>query len=67
MSRKTVAVPTPVSEPYWEALARHELTVQRCGNCGLRNFYPHLSCGAQEFEWVGCTDSRLVEPSGRRH
>jgi uncharacterized OB-fold protein len=58
MSKKAVAVPTPVSEPYWQALVRHELTVQSCGSCGRRNFYPRLSCpacGAQRFEWLRCT------------
>lgn len=58
MSKKAVAVPTPVSEPYWAALARHELTVQRCGSCGRHNFYPRLSCpacGARRLAWVRCT------------
>jgi uncharacterized OB-fold protein len=29
---------------YWEALARHELYVQRCRDCGTTRFYPRAVC-----------------------
>ena len=31
---------------FWEALARHELYVQRCRDCGTRRFYPRALCPA---------------------
>jgi uncharacterized OB-fold protein len=58
MGKKAIPVPTPVSEPYWAALARHELTVQLCGSCGQHNFYPRLSCpacGSRQLGWMSCT------------
>jgi uncharacterized OB-fold protein len=58
MGKKAIPVPTPVSEPYWAALARRELTVQLCGRCGHRNFYPRLSCpvcGSRQLSWTPCT------------
>lgn len=29
---------------YWEALARHELVFQRCGQCGTQRFYARAVC-----------------------
>jgi len=48
------------SRGYWEALARHELYVQRCGACGTTRFYPRAVCPA-------CLSSRVewIRASGR--
>lgn len=46
--------PSPVSEPFWAACSRHELTAQRCVRCGQVQFYPRstcTSCGSVELEW----------------
>jgi hypothetical protein len=43
------------SRGYWEALARHELYVQRCRACGTKRFYPRALCPAclsSETEWL---------------
>jgi len=43
------------SRGYWEALARHELYVQRCRDCGTRRFYPRAlcpSCLSSATEWL---------------
>ena len=32
------------SRGFWEALARHELYVQRCRSCGTVRFYPRAVC-----------------------
>jgi hypothetical protein len=43
------------SRGHWEALARHELYVQRCGECGLLRFPPRAVCTAclsSAVEWV---------------
>jgi uncharacterized OB-fold protein len=43
------------SRGYWEALARHELYLQRCRACGTFRFYPRAlcpSCLSDATEWV---------------
>ena len=54
-------VPTPTSQPYWDALARHELHLQHCDACGAWVHYPRNRC-------PGCLSDRLswrrVEPHG---
>lgn len=45
---------TPDNRPFWEAARRHELRLQRCGECG-RFWYPPgpvcPDCLAEHFEW----------------
>jgi len=45
------------SKPFWDACKRHELTLQRCRNCGqLRNPSPICQkCLSMESEWVTVT------------
>jgi uncharacterized protein len=33
-----------VTAPFWEAVDRHELVVQRCDDCGQVVFYPRAHC-----------------------
>jgi uncharacterized OB-fold protein len=43
------------SAPWWEAVRRHELTVQRCGGCGTLRFPPRAVCNrcrSREWAWV---------------
>jgi uncharacterized protein len=41
------------SREWWDALARHELTVQQCGQCGVRRWPARAICGAcSSFEWA---------------
>jgi uncharacterized OB-fold protein len=43
------------SRGYWEALARHELYVQRCRDCDTKRFPPRAvcpSCLSSATEWV---------------
>ncbi len=37
-------LPTPVSRPYWDALALEKLVVQRCDACGSWVHYPRIRC-----------------------
>ncbi|MCB1362761.1 OB-fold domain-containing protein [Hoeflea sp. CAU 1731] len=41
-----IAAPEPTrdSQPYWGALARHELMFQRCADCGTWRHYPRPVC-----------------------
>jgi uncharacterized OB-fold protein len=32
------------SRGYWEALARHEIYLQRCRDCGVLRYYPRALC-----------------------
>ncbi|MBW8483676.1 Zn-ribbon domain-containing OB-fold protein [Actinomadura parmotrematis] len=43
------------SAPWWEAVRRHELTVQRCGGCGALRFPARAVCNrcrSLEYEWT---------------
>ncbi len=47
--------PSPLTQPFWDATARGELLLQRCGACGAHVFYPRhncTACGARALEWV---------------
>ena len=53
--RKTLPRIDEESRGYWEALARHELYLQRCRGCGTMRFYPRALCPrclASATEWV---------------
>ena len=43
------------SKGFWEACQRHELYLQRCGECGAFRYYPRAlcpSCLSDRTEWV---------------
>ncbi len=44
--RRPVPVPDERSAPFWEAAARHVLTVARCSNCGTFAIPPDIACSA---------------------
>ncbi len=41
---KPLPVPDADSKPFWEACAKHELSLQRCGDCGAWRFPPSPLC-----------------------
>jgi uncharacterized OB-fold protein len=41
-----VPVPDELSAPYWEAAARHVLTLSRCSDCGTLTHPPDVVCDA---------------------
>jgi len=46
------------NRPWWEALQRHELYIQKCRNCGDKRYYPRAlctSCMSSSIEWVKCS------------
>jgi len=54
--------PTPLSQPFWDALADGRLSIQRCDRCAALVFYPRLrcpSCASADLTWED------VEPVGR--
>jgi uncharacterized OB-fold protein len=55
--------PTPLSKPYWDALAERRLTFQHCGKCGHNWLPPRAECpeclGA-EWEWQAASGKGRV-------
>lgn len=41
-----VPVPTPTSQPFWDALAEGRVEIQRCDDCGEWVYYPRARCPA---------------------
>jgi uncharacterized OB-fold protein len=51
------------SAPWWEAVRRHELTVQRCQSCGTLRFPARAICNrcrGLDYEWVAATGTGRV-------
>lgn len=47
-----------VARPWWDALARHEIAMQRCNACAAWVFYPRAFCpvcGGRELTWTSVT------------
>lgn len=48
----------PRHVPFWQAAARHELWIQRCGRCGTHQFFARpfcLACEAEDVAWVAAS------------
>ncbi len=59
-----IPYPTPTAQPFWDALAREELLIQRCRACGAWVHYPRgrcTTCMADDLGWES------VEPVGTIH
>ena len=52
---------TPTSAPFWEALDRGELLLQRCGACGTWVHYPRVRCPSCLSDQLGW---ERVDPTG---
>ena len=51
---KPLPVPTATSQPFWEALTRHEVHIQQCAACRAWVYYPRAFCPkclSPELEW----------------
>jgi uncharacterized OB-fold protein len=57
---KPVLVPDPVSRPFWDGCARHQLLIQQCASCGQHRHPPGPACPR-----CGSREARWVEASGR--
>ncbi len=52
---KPLPEPTLDSQPFWDALKKHRLELQKCGNCGKIRHYPRPvcdACSSMKVEWV---------------
>ena len=55
---KPLPKPTPISRPFWDAAKRHELMLQRCGNCLKFVYYPRPRCPycmSDQLQWQRCS------------
>ena len=59
--------PLPVideeTRPWWEALQRHELYVQKCRDCGDLRYHPRAQCTnclSPRTEWIRCSGRGTV-------
>ena len=46
------------NRPWWEALQRHELYIQKCGKCGDVRYYPRAlctNCMSSDTQWIKCS------------
>jgi uncharacterized OB-fold protein len=58
---KTLPVPGALDSPYWQGLRRREVLVQRCSDCGVKQWYPREVCSRCHSFALGWTP---VEPVG---
>lgn len=61
---RPIPYPTPTAQPFWDALARNELALQRCRACGAWIHYPRsrcTACMAPDLGW------EPIEPTGTIH
>ncbi len=55
---KPLPVPSPESEPFWQAAKQHRLAIQKCNECGGTWFPPSSvcrHCGARNARWIDAT------------
>lgn len=55
MPTPTLPVPTPLTQPFWDAAAKGRLLLPRCNACGRHFFRPEVACThcfATDWQWV---------------
>jgi len=65
--KKKYAKPLPhideENRPWWEALKRHELYVQKCEDCGTLRYYPRAQCAnclSPSTQWIRCSGKGTI-------
>jgi len=51
------------NRPWWEALKRHELYIQKCRDCGASRYYPRALCPeclSSSTEWIRCSGKGAI-------
>ena len=52
---RPLPIPSPLTQPFWDAARQRELWVQRCRSCSTHLFYPRClctTCGSSDVGWV---------------
>jgi uncharacterized protein len=60
----TKPMPDRDSAPWWEAVRRHELLLQKCGGCAALRFPPRAVCNAcqsRDVTWVSAAGTATVQ------
>jgi uncharacterized OB-fold protein len=60
---KPAPIPTPETQPYWDAALNDELRIQRCLVCGEFYFYPRPfcpRCHSDQVVWVGASGRAIL-------
>ena len=55
---KPLPKPTPDTQPFWDAVKRHELMLPKCKACGQLHYFPRPFCPhcfSWDLEWVRCS------------
>ncbi len=61
--RKPVPAPTVETKPFWDYCKRHELRMQKCGQCGHIRYPPSMfcpKCQSMQAEWSRLTGKGKV-------
>ena len=51
------------NRPWWEALKRRELYIQKCAECGTLRFYPRAQCTnclSSATQWIRCSGKGTI-------
>ena len=63
MSAKPLPRVTELTRPYWDAIQRGELHLQRCEDCGAWVYYPNpwcRACYSTRLRWTRCAGTGSV-------
>jgi len=41
---RPLPIPTPTTQPFWDAIDNHQVSLQRCDDCEMFVFYPRSNC-----------------------
>ena len=55
---KPLPKPTPDTQPFWDAVKRHQLSLPKCKACGHLHYFPRPFCPhcfSWDLEWVPCS------------
>ncbi len=55
---KPLPKPTPDTQPFWDAVKRHQLSLPKCKACGQLHYFPRPFCPhcfSWDLEWVRCS------------
>ena len=55
---KPLPKPTPDTQPFWDAVKRHELMLPKCKACGQFHYFPRPFCPhcfSWDLEWIRCS------------
>jgi uncharacterized protein len=55
MTTRPVPLPDPETKVFWDSARAERLSIQRCADCGVHQFYPRLVCHAclsDRLDWV---------------